>query len=229
MKISNMKTNLGNTIRAAGVAALLALQAGTLLWADDAKLIRYEAVPNASKMRIDGTADVIVTTKNWHMDTIWLGGFLEVDAKFPESALTDAKAAKPTASANMPVRSFKSDNGDAMDKRMQKEMKETQFKRVEYKLIELKPTSPAGTTGALKFDAIGTITAIGKTHTNTMPVTIEKSADGKLKIVGVAKVKMTDFGLKPPSTMGLFTSGDDVTLTFEWVTAPKKDEAPKTQ
>lgn len=221
MKTPKTKTNLGITTRAAIIAALLALPSGALLWADDAKLIRYEAVANASKMRIDGTADVIVTTKNWHMDSPLVGGFLEVDAKFPESALTDAKAARPTVSAYMPVRSFKSDNGDAMDKRMQKEMKETQFKRIEYKLIELKPTSPAGTTGALKFDALGTITAIGKTHTNTMPVTIEKAADGKLKIVGVAKVKMTDFGLKPPSTMGLFTSGDDVTLTFEWVTAPK--------
>ncbi len=221
MKTPRTKTNLGNTTRAAIIAALLALQSGALLRADDAKLIRYEAVANASKMRIDGTAEALGVGKNWHMNSPLVGGFLEVDAKFPESALTDAKAARPTATAYMPVRSFKSDNGDAMDKRMQKEMKETQHKRVEYKLIELKPTSPAGSTGALKFDALGTITAIGKTHTNTMPVTIEKSADGKLKIVGVAKVKMTDFGLKPPSTFGLFTSGDEVTLTFEWVTAPK--------
>jgi len=61
-----------------------------------------------------------------------------------------------------------------------------------------------------------------------MPVTIEKSADGKIKVGGVAKIKMTDFSLEPPTSMGMFTSGDDVTLTFEWVTAPKKDEAPKT-
>ncbi len=221
MKTSNTKTKLGKTIRTAVFTTLLTLQTSALLWAEDAPLIRYEALPTGSKMRIAGTADMIVSTKNWHMDGILIGGFLETDAKFPESALTDAKAAKPTTSVFMPVRSFKSDNGAAMDGRMQKEMKEPQFKRIEYKLIELKPVSPAGTTGALKFDAIGTITAIGKTHTNTMPVTIEKAADGKLKITGVAKVKMTNFGLTPPSTMGLFTSGDEVTLTFDWALAPK--------
>lgn len=218
---TNMKTKLGKTIRTTAFTALLLVQTSALLWAEDAALVRYEALPTGSKMRIAGTADMIVSTKNWHMDGILIGGFLEVDAKFPESALTDAKAAKPTASVFMPVRSFKSDNGAAMDGRMQKEMKEPQFKRIEYKLIELKPVSPAGSTGALKFDALGTITAIGKTHTNTMPITIEKAADGKLKITGVAKVKMTNFGLTPPSTMGLFTSGDEVTLTFEWLTAPK--------
>lgn len=228
MKTTNMKTGI-KTLCMGALTALIAVQTSALLRAEDAKLTRYEAVPNASKMRIDGTAEVMLATKNWHMDSSLIGGFLEVDAQFPESALTDAKAAKPTASAYMPVRSFKSDNGDAMDRRMQKEMKETQFKRVEYKLIELKPASPAGSTGALKFDATGTITAIGKTSTNTMPVTIEKLADGKLKINGVAKVKMTDFGLKPPSTLGLFNSRDEVSLTFEWVTAPKKDDAPKSQ
>lgn len=218
-----MKTRSGNILRTATLALVLALQAGGNLRADDAKRVRYEAQPNGSKIRIDGTADMVVTTKTWHMDSILIGGFLDADAKFPESALTDPQAARPTAHVFMPVRSFKSDNGAAMDGRMQKEMKEAQFKRIEYKLLELKPVSPAGSTGALKFEATGVITAIGKPHTNTMPVTIEKLADGKLKINGVAKVKMTDFGLKPPSTLHLFTSGDEVTLTFEWLSAPKKN------
>jgi hypothetical protein len=40
-------------------------------------------------------------------------------------------------------------------------------------------------------------------------------------------VKMTDFGITPPSTLGLFVSGDDLTLKFEWLAAPKL-EKPKT-
>ena len=108
-----------------------------------------------------------------------------------------------------------------MDKRMQKEMKEEQFKRIEYKLIELKPKSAAGATGALKFDAVGALTVAGKTRTNTMPVTIEKLADGKLKVTGSTPAKMTDYGIPPPTTLGLFVSGDDVTLKFELLTAPK--------
>ena len=221
-----MKAKLDTIVRAGLLSALLAIQTVTPLWAEDAKPVRYEAQPTGSKMRIDGTADMVVSTKDWHMDSVLVGGFLEADAKFPESALTDAKAAKPVVSVFMPVSSFKS-GSQAMDGRMQKDMKEAQFKRIAYKLIELKPTSAAGTTGALKFDAVGTLTIVGQTRTNTMPVTIEKSADGKLKVAGVAKLKMTDFGIKPPSTMGMFTSGDDVTLTFEWLAAPKVEAAPK--
>lgn len=219
-----MKTNMMNrmetTFRAGMLALLLAVQPGTQLFAEDAKPVRYEAQPTGSKMRIEGTADMVVSSKEWQMDSVLIGGFLEADAKFPESALVDAKAAKPVVSVYMPVRSFKSGNS-AMDGRMQKEMKEPQFKRIEYKLIELKPVSAAGASGALKFDAVGTLTIVGTTRTNTMPVTIEKLADGKLKVAGSTPLKMTDYGIEPPTTLGLFTTGNELKLTFEWLAAPK--------
>ncbi|HEX5223203.1 MAG TPA: YceI family protein [Verrucomicrobiae bacterium] len=221
-----MKTRIQTTIRAA-VGALVLLQASAMLRAEDAKSVRYEAQPTGSKMRIDGTAEVAKIDKEWHMDSVLIGGYMEADAKFPESALTDANAAKPVVDVFMPVSSFKSGTA-SMDKRMQKEMKEAQYKRITYKLIGLKPTSPAGSTGALKFDATGALTVAGKTLTNTMPVTIEKLSDGKLKVKGSTAVKMSDYGIPPPSSFGLFTSGDEVKLTFEWLAAPKAD-APKAQ
>ena len=204
------------TLQFGVLALLLVFLASSSLLAEDAKPVRYEAQATGSKMRIDGTANI----KDWHMDSVMIGGYLEADVKFPESALTDAKAAKPVVSVFMPVRSFKSGSGP-MDGRMQKEMNEAQFKRIEYKLIELKPKSTAGATGALSFDAVGMLTIVGKTRTNTMPVTIEKLADGKLKIAGSTALKMTDYGIEPPSTLGLFVSGDEVKLTFEWMAAPK--------
>jgi polyisoprenoid-binding protein YceI len=189
--------------------------------ASAAGLMRYEAQPTGSKMSIEGTSSL----HDWIMDSVLVGGYLETDAKFPESALTDAKAAKPVVSVYMPVRSFKSGKA-SMDARMQKEMNEPQFKRIEYKLIELKPKSAAGATGALKFDAVGALTVVGKTLTNTMPVTIEKLANGKLKVTGSTALKMSDYGIPPPTTLGLFTTGDELKLKFEWLAAPKV-ETPK--
>src|SRR6266498_4387892 len=87
-----------------------------------AGMVRYDASPTGSKMTIEGTANI----HDWTMESVLLGGYLEADAKFPESALTDPKAAKPVVSVYMPVRSFKSGKA-TMDTRMQKEMKETQF------------------------------------------------------------------------------------------------------
>ena len=148
---------------------------------------------------------------------------MEVDAKFPESALTDPAAAKPKVELFMPVRSFKSYT-KKMDEVMQEHMNEPKFKRIEYKLTELKPKPAAGATGALQFEAVGNLTISGTTKPHTMPVTIEKK-DGKLKVTGKTALKMTNFGVKPPAPtiagMSLIKTGDDITITFEWLTAQK--------
>ena len=180
--------------------------------------VTYVAQPIGSKMRIEGGSNI----HDWSMESLVVGGAIDADAGFPESALTDPKAAKATVHAFTPVRSFKS-NSKVMDERMQTTMKEPQFKRIEYKLTELKPKSPAGATGPLQFDATGELTIAGKTQTITMPVTIEKK-DGKLKVTGSVALKMTEFGVEPPSLtiagIGLKTY-DPVKITFEWVLAPK--------
>ena len=175
---------------------------------------RYDAQPGASKMKIEGTS----TMHDWKMESGVVGGFLEADAKFPESALADASAAKPTVQVFMPVKSFKSDS-KRMDTSMYEYLKEPEFKKIEYRLIELKPRPATSTTGPLSFDAVGTITVVGNTITNTMPVTIEK-VEGNLKIVGSTPLKCTDFKLKPFSFLVL-SCGDDLKISFEWLLAPK--------
>src|ERR1051325_9509448 len=95
--------------------------------ATPAGMVRYEAEISGSKMKMDGVAAFIGIDHGWSMESVLIGGYIEADAKFPESALTDPKAAKPTVSVYMPVTLFKSGK-DAMDKRMQKEMKATQFR-----------------------------------------------------------------------------------------------------
>src|SRR6266487_4599344 len=80
-----------------------------------AGMVRFDASPTGSKMTMEGTANI----HDWTMESVLIGGYLEADAKFPESALTDAKAAKPVVNVYMPVRSFKSGKA-AMDNRMQK-------------------------------------------------------------------------------------------------------------
>ena len=178
--------------------------------------VRYEAQTSGSNMKIEGTS----TIHDWSMESAVLGGYLEADAKFPNS--TDS-ATKPEAYVFMPVRSFKSYN-KRMDEVMQEHMKEPQFKRIEYHLTELKPKSAAGTTGAVEFDATGTLAVAGKTNTITMPVTVEKIEGPKLKVTGSIVMKMTDFGVEPPAPsigLGLIKTGDSITNSFVWMLAPK--------
>ncbi len=177
--------------------------------------ITYTAQPTGSKMRIEGTAG----PKNWAMESGFVSGSVEADPKFPESALTDPKAARPAVQMFTPVKSYKSPNSKTMDSSMYEYLKEPEFKKIEYRLIELKPKSAPGDTGPLKFDAVGALTIVGTTVTNTIPVTIEKTG-GKLKIVGNIPLKCTDFKLQPFSFL-LFSCGDDLKISFEWLLAAK--------
>lgn len=173
-------------------------------------LSRWDAAPNGSKMKMEGTSNV----HDWNMESTVLGGFLEADAKFPEVA-----SGPVTAQVFIPVRSFKS-SSKVMDGKMQQQMKEPQFKRIDYKLVALNPKPGAGA----QFEAVGELTVAGKTRTNTMPVTIAKVEGSKLMIKGSTEMKMTDCGVEPPTLtiagVGLKT-GDDIKLTFEWLLAPK--------
>jgi polyisoprenoid-binding protein YceI len=209
--IPNLKTTLA--------VLLLGAASVTLSVAEEAT-IRYDSQPNSSTCSMDGTS----TMHDWTMTTAIISGYIEADANFPESALSNPAAASPKVVANMPVRAFKSGK-KTMDEKMQEHMQADKFGRIEYRLISLKPKSKPGATGPLEFDALGTLTIVGKTVTNTMPVTIEKK-DGKLKVIGSTPLKMTDYGLKAPeiSLLGLpaISVGDDLKIKFEWALAPKK-------
>jgi hypothetical protein len=222
MKMKPMKLDWTNAVKLLCVLALGLSATVVTAQGPAAGMVRYNAQPLGNKAKIEGTS----TVHDWTMDSTVVGGFIEADPKFPESALTDPKAAKPTVEAFMPVRQFKS-YLTAMDNTMQETMNEPKYKRIEFKLIELKPKSAAGATGPLQFDATGAITVSGVTKTNTFPVTIEKK-DGKITVKGATLLKMTDFGLKPPSPALLpIKTGDDVKISFEWTVAPKADAAPK--
>jgi polyisoprenoid-binding protein YceI len=177
--------------------------------------MRWDALPTGSKVKMDGDS----TLKKWSMQSIIVAGFLEADAAFPAN-VNGAKA-----EVSMPVRSFKSGT-TAMDNRMQKEMKEPEFKQIKFSLTELKPKGTSGASGPVELEAQGKLTIVGKDKVITMPITAEKQADGKLKISGTADLKMTDFGIEPPSTLGLFTSADDLKITFEWMLASAAAKAP---
>jgi hypothetical protein len=212
-----MKTTRIPSLKGPRSLVLTALLALTITFPAAAESVRYEGQPSASKCKMDGTSNMPMHS-DWSMQSIMVTGFMEVDPNFPESALTNADAAKPVTQVGIPVRSFKSGNA-TMDSKMQGHMNSTKFPKIEYRLIELKPKSKPGTTGALQFDAVGALTIVGVTVTNTMPVTIEKK-DGKLRVTGSAPVKMSSHGLKP-YTFLLVSTGDELKITFDWALSPK--------
>jgi polyisoprenoid-binding protein YceI len=190
--------------------------------APPAGAVRYDAQPG-SEVRIDGTS----TIHPWTVKSQVVGGFMEVDPDFPESALkAGANTPKPRVEIAIPVRTLKS-YAKTMDEVMQKHMRMTNHPKIEYRLIELRPTG--ATNGTARFDAVGALTVSGKTRTNTMPVTIERIDKTKLKITGTTPLKMTDFGITPPAPkifdMPVIKTGNEIKISFEWLAAQKRETA----
>ncbi|HAD22127.1 MAG TPA: hypothetical protein DCF87_08460, partial [Opitutae bacterium] len=71
-----------------------------------------------------------------------------------------------------------------------------------------------------KYDTKGELTVSGVKKEISMPVNISPTDKG-LKVAGKVIIKMSDHGIKAPApkiALGLITTGDEVSLSFEWFT-----------
>jgi polyisoprenoid-binding protein YceI len=212
-------------------AASLLLLSGVRLFAADGP-VRYQAPPNASLVRVQGTSPL----HDWEMKGTSIGGFVE----FANPVQFDTNQATPAGlqdgklavkvHAIVPIGAVHSEAlemPDTMDNLMQSTMKADQFRTIQYTTTALKLKTPHAAGTPFEFDADGELTIAGVTNKVSFPVTIAPSATEKdnITISGQAKVKMTDYGVKPPAPnfgLGMMKCGDDVIILFDWTLAPKK-------
>lgn len=181
-----------------------------------------------SKVKIDGDS----TIHKWTVEGSIIGGKMELDSKLQ---ITANPAAFPVGKVNakvdasIPVTSLKSGK-DLMDNIMYDAMKQTNFARILYSLKELTLKEAPKAGSPLEFDSVGDLTVSGVKKTINMPVKMEPMEGDKVKVTGSVKVKMTDFGIQPPSPKisgGLIKTDDDVTVSIEWVTFRRAEAAAK--
>jgi len=201
-----------------GLATLLALSG-------HAEDVRYKAQPRGSKVTVAGTS----TIHDWTLEGEIIGGYLELPAGVAfdtaKAELPGATDGKLTAKAEVgiPVTSLKAPYS-GMDEVMQQAMNAKDHPRIQFHLLEMTLKSPHPTGTPFVFDAKGDLIVNGVTNTITMPVTMENSEPTKLKITGKVPLKMTDFKVTPPVKLGIFRTGDDINITFEWVVAAPKPQ-----
>ena len=199
-------------------AGAIALTATLQLHAADAA--SYISQPG-SKMRIEGTS----TIHDWHAESKLIGGRFECPADFPVTEPAKAKVGKVDFSAATMImaNSFSCSSGSAMDKVMRGAMKADQHRFIRYTLKEA--TVKEAKADSVLLSTKGDLSVSGITKSVSMDVTMKPAGADKLTFSGTTKVKMTDFGIQPPSpavSLGLIKTADDVTLKFEWKTVLKK-------
>ncbi|MEI7728179.1 MAG: YceI family protein [Verrucomicrobiota bacterium] len=171
-----------------------------------------------TKARVEGTSNI----HDWWVEGKLISGLLKLD----DAALAKVGKVAGEAKVIIPINTLHSSSGAKMDDVMYEHMeveKQPEFRKIMYLLEELTVKKPATATTAAECDSKGSLVIHGVTNKIDMPITIQKVEEDNLKISGTVSLKITQFGIKPPSpalAMGLIKTGDDIKVIVNWRVAP---------
>jgi len=115
----------------------------------------------------------------------------------------------------MQVSSISSDAGSTMNNKTYKALKQDKFPEIIFSLSQPVIAIPSGAT-AYTVMAKGMLTIAGVTKPVTIPIKITEDAAKKISIDGAQQVKMTDYGIDPPTALfGVLKTGDGITINFK--------------
>ncbi len=182
--------------------------------------VRYEPAPGESQVQLLGTSNL----HDWTIKGTVIEGYVDVNEtcqlnpKVQELSGLGQVLASVKTHAEIPVPSLKSGHS-GMDKNTYKALKSDQYPRIIYNLdrisIRSQPQPPRMTA---TFDTTGRLSVAGVTRTIPMTVTAEPLDDTQFRVSGQIEVKMTDFGIRPPTALfGTLRTGDAMTIEFTWV------------
>lgn len=175
---------------------LLAITLGITMVASTANGQTYKAVAG-SIIKVDGSSNL----HDWVMQASSFSG--EAQLVFQGSNVTDISA----LTFSLPVKNLKAKE-DLMNSRAYKAMKADKFPTVAFKL-----TSAQVSGSSVK--ATGALTIAGVTKTASLDGKITENADGSVTVTGARKIKMSEFGIEPPTFMlGALKVTDEVTVEY---------------
>jgi len=112
------------------------------------------------------------------------------------------------------VQSIKSDMGSIMNNNTYKALKAEHNPEIVFTLTTPVNSIRAGSTATI-ISAKGLLTIAGATHAINMQVKVSIQDHSILSFVGSQTIKMTDYGISPPTAlMGMLKTGDEITLNF---------------
>jgi polyisoprenoid-binding protein YceI len=164
-----------------------------------------------SKLTLTGGSNM----HDWACTTSTLRATIEVDPAFETSPLT--KVAKPIAQVSIaiPVKSLKCGKGK-MDENLYKALRAEQFPEIKYVLTSYKVDEAATTADTFAALTVGELTVAGTTTRVEIPLTAARQTGGSARGQGTVALRMTSFGVKPPTALlGTLRTKDDIAIAFQ--------------
>jgi len=191
--------------------ALLTLIAGVARAQDTRVPVNPE-----SKLWIDGTSNL----HGWTCRATSLDAAIDLDAALATQIATAPPKALKRVQVKVPVKSLKCGHG-AMDDNLYKALKADQSPDISYILATFE-AAPGEAKDTFRLHTVGTLVVAGTEKKIEMDVVATRLADGSVTAKGLVPIKMTDFGIKPPTAIfGRLKTGDEVKVNFELTVGAK--------
>jgi len=127
---------------------------------------------------------------------------------------TDGSFNLNTLYLSMNVHSIKSDVGGIMNSNTYKALKADSHPEIVFTLTSPLESIKASITNTIS--AKGSLTIAGVTNPVTMQVKVLAQNQGKLSFEGSQIIKMTDYGVNPPTALfGTLKTGNEITINFK--------------
>ncbi len=127
---------------------------------------------------------------------------------------TDGSFTIKQLSIKMDVASIESEHGSIMDNKTFDALKGKSYPYITFKMTELKSIVKSGTGYQVKM--LGDLTIAGKTNHVELSGMAYVKENGKLLFDGSKALKMTSYGIDPPTAMmGAMKVSDDITIKFK--------------
>jgi polyisoprenoid-binding protein YceI len=191
------------------VAATFALMARVAAPASAQETTRVAVSPE-SKLWVEGTSNL----HGWSCKAEKLDASVDVDAAAAAQLSTAAPKTLKRVVVKVPVKSLKCGHG-GMDDNLYKALNADASPEITYIMASFEAAT-GDAKDAFTLHTLGTLSIAGKENKISMDVEATRMADGTVKAKGVVPIKMTDYGIKPPTAIfGRLKTGDEVKINFE--------------
>lgn len=162
----------------------------------------FQAV--SSDASIQGTSNV----HDWESEVTQV--FVQGDFTFADNRLTDIR----NLSVRVPVKGIESAKGRIMDNKTYDALDADNHPNIRFTMTNVGGISNQGNTANIRLR--GNLTIAGATRAADLTATATYLPDGQIRVQGSKTLKMTDFGIEPPTALlGTMTVGDSITFQFE--------------
>jgi len=195
------------------VSALVA--AAATAGAQSASAIRLRLDP-ASELTIEGTS----TLHEFHCKTNKLNAYVDVDPGYTKD-LTKVVRPIVAVKVNIVVKTLTCGNGQ-MDRNMYGTLKADENQLIKYTLSGYDILDGSASPSTFTANTTGTLAIAGQEKPITMKISAERTSDGKAVAQGEQTLRMSDFGIEPPSFMfGRLKVGDQIKVKFNLKAGPE--------